>query len=387
MGGNKKDFINICKIVAFGIILYWILNNITMLGNALGTLFNILAPFVGGVALAFIINIPVTILESKTFVKKKKKKRVKEHPKFKRFCYSFISFLVIILVVTGIIFLVIPEIANIITQTISYLPVLLSKIKEIITQLIIEYPEIEGALSSIQHNLENLSTEMIGNLTSLATSFGTSIITSSFGFVTSTISMITKTFIAIIFAFYILMDKEKIFLQLKRMLYAFVKEENADKIFDIAQKSRVAFYNFVTGQFTECIILGTLCAIGMMILQLPYSVVVGALVAITAFIPIVGAFIGGAIGIILLAPVSLVKAAIFLVFFVILQQIENNLIYPRVVGNRVGVPGILVLIAITIGNAVLGALGMIIALPITSVIYSLMCEAIDRRLLDKKIEK
>ena len=385
MNWDKKDFINICKVVAFGIILYWILNNIGMFGNAFGTLCSILAPFIGGAAIAFVINIPMTILEKKVFIKRKKAKKKKNEiqrvSKWKRLICILISFIIIILIIIGVIFLVIPQIINVITQTISYLPELLTNAKNLIKQLIIDYPEIEGALSALQSNLENLSSEMIRGLTS----FGTTLVTSSFGFISSTISMIAKTFIAIIFTFYILMSKEKICYQAKRMIYAFANEKTANKICKIAEISKKAFNNFITGQFTECIILGSLCAIGMLILQLPYSAVVGVLVAITAVIPIVGAFIGGAIGVILLLPISLTKAVIFLVFFVILQQIENNLIYPRVVGNRVGVPGIIVLIAITIGGAIWGAVGMVIALPLTSVLYSLVCEAIDKRLKQKEI--
>ena len=147
--------------------------------------------------------------------------------------------------------------------------------------------------------------------------------------------------------------------------------------------SKNAFYNFVTGQFTECIILGTLCALGMLILRLPYSVTVGTLVAITAFIPIVGAFIGGFIGVILLLPISFTKALVFLIFFIILQQTENNVIYPRVVGNSVGLPGIIVLLAISIGGTLGGAFGMIISLPVTSVIYVLLQASTNRRLNDK----
>lgn len=389
MDWNKKEFMNVCKIVAFGIILYWILNNLSMFWLAIGTLISILAPFIGGAAFAFILNIPMTILEKKVFVKRKKskKKNIREDNKIskgKRLICIFISLLIIILIIAWIIFLVIPEIIDLARQIISYLPELLTDIKEIIRELTIDYPEIEGALSNIQLNLENLNSEMIKELTSFVTSFGTTLITSSFGVITSTISMIVKTFVAIVFAFYILLDKEKIFLQLKRVIYAFASDKTADKICDIAIISKTAFYNFITGQFTECIILGSLCAIGMMILQLPYSIVVGVLVAITAFIPIVGAFIGGAVGVILLLPISLTKALIFLVFFVILQQIENNLIYPRVVGNRVGVPGILVLIAITIGSALGGILGMVIALPTTSVIYGLVRETMNNRLEQKE---
>ena len=183
------------------------------------------------------------------------------------------------------------------------------------------------------------------------------------------------------------MSKEKLMIQLKRMTYAFFKEETAKKICKISKLSKESFYNFVTGQFIECIILGSLCAIGMAILRIPYAATVGTLVAATAIIPIIGAMIGGVIGAILILPISLNKAILFVIFFIILQQTENNVIYPKVVGSKVGVPGILVLIAVTIGGSLGGAVGMIICLPITSVLYTLLRASTNRRLREKAIEK
>lgn len=360
MNWDKKDIVNVCKIVAFGIILYWLLEHIGMLGNIFGTLCNILSPFIVGAAIAFIINIPMTILESKeiSLVKKKGKKRrsivIKNNiydggkiSKTKRLLSVLLSIIIFIVIIVGIIFLVIPELINVIADIINYLPQLFNNIKDLIQQVISDYPDVAISLTNIQTNLESFNKEIIKELTTI----GTSLVTSSFGVITSTINMILDTVISIIFAIYLLMGKEKIFIRVKKIIYAFCKKELADKIYKIAKLSKVAFYNFITGQFTECIILGTLCAIGMAILRLPYSLTVGILVAVTAFIPIVGAMIGGLIGVILLLPVSLGKAITFLIFFIILQQTENNVIYPRVVGNSVGVPGILVLVAVTIGRS------------------------------------
>lgn len=395
---NKKTMINICKIVAFGIILYWILQNLSMLGGTLKTIVSILTPFIAGAAIAFVINIPMTILEKKVFATRKKKgkrkvannkqetkSKIEEEVKIsksKRALSIIISIIIIVLILVGAIFLVIPELVDVIVQAINYVPKLFEDAKVYIQQLIVEYPQIEGTLLSLLHNIENLSSEIIPKLTSL----GTKLVTSSFGVITSTIGFIFDAVIAIIFAIYILIGKEKIARQLKRIIYAYIEEKKADKICEIATLSKNAFYNFVTGQFTECIILGVLCAIGMLILGLPYSATVGTLVAITAFVPIVGAFVGGLIGIVLLLPVSLTKAIVFLIFFIILQQIEGNVIYPRVVGNSVGLPGIIVLLAISVGKAIGGVLGMIIALPITSVIYALVKTKTNKKLKEKHLE-
>ncbi len=389
MNWDKKNIINICKIVAFGVILYWALENLAMLGGAIGVLFNILSPFIAGAAIAFIVNIPMTIFETKIFInrrRKNKSKKVvekqKKVSKTKRAISITLSIGIIILIIAAAIFLVIPELVDVIAQIINLLPGLITDARDFINQMIIDYPDVEGILRNLQSNLESFNTEIIRELTS----FGTKLVTSSFGLISSTINAIFNAVIAIIFAIYILVGKEKIVFHLKRILYAFCKEKTADKICEIATLSRNAFNNFITGQFTECIILGVLCAIGMLILRIPYAATIGIIVAITAFIPIVGAFIGGIIGVVLLLPISLTKAVIFLIFFIILQQIETNVIYPRVVGSSVGIPGILVLIAISVGGTLGGAIGMVVSLPITSVLYALLLASTSKRLKEKQIE-
>ena len=384
MNWSKKDILNICKIVAFGIILYWALQNLGVIGTAFGALAAILSPFIWGGALAFIINIPMTIFENKVFKSRKKKKaQVEKISKLKRVISIILSIAIIIAILIGVIFLVIPELINVISNLVQlHLPRLFIQVRDLTSQAIIDYPQISDALVNLQSNLENISTELIKELTTL----GTSIVTSSFGVISSAVSGIFKTVIAIIFAFYILMSKEKLIKNIRRMTYAFFEEKKADRICEIASLSRDSFYNFITGQLMECIILGILVAIGMMILRLPYAATIGTVVAITAFIPIVGALIGGVIGAVLILPISLKQAIIFVIFFIILQQTENNIIYPRVVGSRVGVPGILVLLAVSIGGALGGAVGMVICLPITSVLYTLLRASTDRRLKEKGIE-
>ena len=397
MKWDKRDIINVCKVVAFGIILYWALQNLGVLGNAFKTLCAILSPFIAGAAIAFVVNIPMTILENKKIrIVKGKGKRSRSRvviegnnyetagkvSKVKRFFSIIISLIILILIIVGIIFLVIPELINVVTNIINYIPQLLTNIRELIKHVIEDHPQVSDVLYNFQWNLESFSREMIKELTTV----GTGLVTSSFGVITSTIRFVFDLVIAIIFAVYLLMGKEKIILHAKRMTYAFLKKDIADRICKIARLSKSAFYNFVTGQFVECIILGSLCAIGMTILRMPYAVTVGAIVAVTAFIPIVGAMIGGVVGVILLLPISLTKAVVFVIFFTILQQTENNLIYPKVVGNSVGVPGMLVLIAVAIGGAVGGAIGMVVCLPITSVIYTLVRERTKRRLEEKGLE-
>jgi len=379
--------INICKIVAFGILLYWALSHLENIYRVFGVLSDILKPFIFGIAIAFVVNIPMTVFEKKIFKSRRKKKHKKDYnpeqiSKLKRAFCILLSFILIILIIVGIIFLVIPELLNVFSDTISDLPVLFNDIKENITQASNNHPELSDNFSMIQTNLESFNKEILKELTSI----GTAVVASSFGLISSTISWIINMVISIIFSIYILMGKERIFTLLKRITYATFKNEVADNICKLTRLSGESFYNFVTGQFIECLILGTLCIIGMLIFGIPYAATIGALVAVTAFIPLVGALIGGLIGVILLLSVSFKKAIIFLIFFVVLQQIEGNIIYPKVVGTKVGVPGTLVLIAIAIGGSLGGIIGMIICLPITSVLYTLLREFTDRRLKEKNLE-
>lgn len=382
MNWSKKDIVNICKIVAFGVVLYWLLTNISVIGGFFNTIANILKPFIMGIAIAFVINIPMNFFEKKFAKKNKKnKKHIKAEPsKLKRICSILLSLIIIIAVIMVIVYLVVPEVVDVIAEMIAYLPELLTNSKQIISEMAGKHPEVSDMLVTIQANLESINSNLITYLTT----FGTTIVTSSFGVISSTVKGVLNIVIAIIFAVYILLGKEKIFRSMKKIVYAIFNEKLANKIYKIGIISKDSFYNFVTGQFTECLILGILCVIGMIIFKIPYAATVGALVTLTAFIPIVGAFIGGFIGVILLLPIAFEKALTFLIFFIILQQIEGNIIYPKVVGDKVGLPGIIVLFAVTVGSAIGGIIGMIICLPITSVLYTLFNEFVDKR--SKKIE-
>lgn len=230
MKWDKRDIINVCKVVAFGIILYWALQNLGVLGNAFKTLCAILSPFIAGAAIAFVVNIPMTILENKKIrivkVKGKGKKSrsrvvIEDNnyetagkvSKVKRFFSIIISLIILILIIVGIIFLVIPELINVVANIINYIPELLIKIRELIKHVIEDHPQVSDVLYSFQWNLESFSREMIKELTTV----GTGLVTSSFGVITSTIRFVFDLVIAIIFAVYLLMGKEKIVLHAKRM--------------------------------------------------------------------------------------------------------------------------------------------------------------------------
>ena len=196
----------------------------------------------------------------------------------------------------------------------------------------------------------------------------------------SVIGIVINLLIGIVFAIYLLLQKEKILIQTKRILNAYLSNDKVNKITDIAKLSNKVFSNFIGGQLTEAIILGLLCFLGMVILKIPYATIISVIITITALIPMVGALIGTGIGALFILVTQPFKTITFIIFIIILQQIEGNFIYPKVVGKTVGLPGIWVIVAITIGASLWGLIGMIISVPITSIIYSLINNNVNKRL-------
>ena len=328
------------------------------------------------------INIPTKFFERVLKKKKEKKKKTLTVNKGKRFFSILFSFLLIILVLSILTKLVVPELINVIKNFIQYLSGLPAEIKPLFDELVKTYPELGSSLSEAQLDFSNILNSLIAFLQNA----GSGIMGWLTQTVSSTISGIVNLVIGIIFAFYLLMSKEKIAKHMARIVLAYFPEKVANKTLEIAKLSKDAFTNFITGQLKEAFILGVLCYIGMLILGIPYSLTIGLLTMVTALIPIFGAFFGAAVGVILLLAVSPIKALIFLIFIIVLQQIETNLIYPKIVGDSVGLPGVIVLVAITVGGNLWGALGMLVSLPIASVFYVLLKNSVAKRLQEKRLE-
>lgn len=202
---------------------------------------------------------------------------------------------------------------------------------------------------------------------------------------TSIVGSVTTSFIAFVFACYILLQKEKLHVQIKKVLFAYLPEKRVMSILDICSLTYKTFSNFLTGQCVEALILGSMFFVVMGIIRLPYALLVGVLIAFTALIPIFGAFIGCAVGAFLILMVDPWKAVVFVILFLVLQQIEGNLIYPKVVGNSVGLPSIWVLAAVSIGGSLMGVVGMLIFIPLVSVVYTIFRGDVYRRLEKKQI--
>lgn len=275
-----------------------------------------------------------------------------------------------------IIRLIVPELVNIVNLLVDNIPYYIEEITKLIENNANNFSDLNSAIQNMNIDKESVSNEIISQIPK--------ILTSSMSFISSIISGIATFFIAIVFAVYILIDKEKLKEQVRKIVYAYLSKEKADKIVNIGNIASSTFKRFFTVQCLEATILGTLCLIGMLILRIPYALQIGILIGVTALIPIVGAFIGVIIGSVLILSVEPIKVIIFIVFVLILQQVEGNLIYPRVVGSSIGLPGMWVLVAVTVGGSIGGILGMLIGVPIATIIYTLLKNDVNKKLEQKK---
>lgn len=376
---NKENVKKIILIVAVGIVLYWGLQNLSLIGNVLALIFKLIFPFILGLAIAFILNVIVNFLENKVLVSKK---NGEWKSKFKRPISVIISILLLIAIIIFILFLVVPELINTFSIFAQKIPTVANEVKEWLINLTANYPNISEKIQSINFDWEKINDSII----KYAQSGVSTAVSASINFVMATISGIVNFIIGFVFAIYILLQKEKLTKQVKKLIYAYLPAKRAKQLLHTATLTNNTFSNFLTGQLTDAFLLGVLCFIGMLILKIPYALTISVLIGFTALIPIVGALLGAFVGAILIVVSSPVKALVFIVFLIILQQIEGNIIYPKVVGDSVGLSGMWVLIAITIGGNAMGLIGMIISVPIASIVYAIMSERIKIRLRHRKIK-
>ena len=397
---DKENTKQILKIVIIAILILAILLNLEPVWNVCKVFLNILSPFIWGLAIAFILNIFMTLYENKLFKLGKNRKKVKSEykspnhskeikntvngnikkkSKLERGFAIFLSIITIIAIISIILILIIPQFVEVIKNLISQIPSFLENLKVFAIDITDRVPEINNFIQNI-----NIDTEALKNS---IMNLSKDVLNITINQISSLLTNIVNFFIAIIFAVYILANKEDLKLQAKKFIYARLDKEKAEHIVNVCRLARDSFRSFLTGQAKEAVILGSLCAIGMLVLNIPYAGPIGALTALTAFIPIVGAFISGFVGAVLIFAVDPVKALIFIIFIIILQQVEGNLIYPHIVGKNMGLPSIWVLVAITIGGSLFGIMGMIVGLPVVSIIYAIIIENTNRKLQEKNLEK
>lgn len=352
---TEKEMKDKIFLVTYGIILFVLLLNYKWFFELLGIITQILMPFIIGLVIALLLNVLVNILEEKLLKKMNKSKRV----------VSVLLSLLIVLCFLGILMgILIPQIKNagtIFAQNISEYQ-----------ENIYELGEAFG-LSEKELEIFDLENNQIKKeISSLMKKNSSEILDFSMGFASSVISTVCNVFVGIVFAIYILIGKETLIRQMKRLLSCLVSKKVYERVLEIARLSNTTFTNFIKVQCVEAVILGTMCFVGMLLFRLPYAATISVLVGVTALIPVFGAFIGCIIGAFLIFMINPIKALTFIIFFLVLQQIEGNLVYPRVVGGKIGLPSIWVLVAVTVGGALDGVLGMLLGVPCVSVLYSLI---------------
>ena len=389
---NKKNIIKLLFIIGVAIVFYWMLQNLSIFGDIISFIFKLLAPFIIGLCVAFILNIPIRFIEkniikfkNNNYAKKKKKtntKNLKRVSTYTRIITILLSIILIIGILFFVMFLVVPEIINTFDIFKNNFPNMINDIKIWIQDMMHNYPQIVNKINSISIDWNSVYQSMSDTLKDGFTD----ILSSSFSFVASIFTSIVNFVIGFIFAIYILAQKEKLLTQLKKILYAYVKKEKADKICDFCKITNDTFSSFLGSQFLEACILGILCFVGMVIFKFPYALTVSVLVGVTALIPVFGAFIGVAVGAVLILVINPTQAFWFVIYFIILQQIEGNLIYPKVVGNSVGLPAMWVMVAVTIGCTAMGVFGMIIVVPIATVAYKYLRKDVNKNLKSKRID-
>ncbi|MFR2821320.1 MAG: AI-2E family transporter [Thomasclavelia sp.] len=369
MNENKLNYRKILEIVILGIICYWGLNHYEIIFKSAGKFISVIMPFILGFIIAFILNVLMIRVEkvlNKFF-------NVNKFKLIKRVTSISLSILILLGVLLLVVQLVIPEISNAIKLIVASLP----DVFEMLAKLSKGDTGISLQLKSFFNSVDVQA--LVSDLSEFAKIGFTGVLGSTVDILSMFVNGIFNVVVGFVFAIYILMSKETLKRQTRKLLSVCVTPKITNKIIEIAAVSRTTFTNFIIGQTIEAIILGSLCALGMKIFGFPYAPMVGTLVGITAFIPIIGAFVGGGIGAFMIMTVDPMQALLFIIYLIILQQIEGDLIYPRVVGSSVGLPSIWVLFAVTVGGGLWGIVGVLFSVPTLSVIYLLLKEYVNNR--------
>ena len=378
---SKLSMKKIRELIIFTVLLVVALWKFEVVIDVLKTIWGIIFPFVLGGAIAFVINVPMSFLEKKIFGK------IKEGNKAGEKLARPISLLLTIILAVGVIILVMFGVIPQLTRTIASLMMSIANF----------IPQMQDWIREFSHNNQDIM-KLVNQVQfnpDQAIKWGISILGNGAGNMMNTtmsavgsiVSGFATFFIAFSFACYILFQKEKLHVQIRKVFFAFISKQKAEAFLKICSLTYQTFANFLTGQCVEAVILGSMFVVTLSILKMPYALLIGTLIAFTALIPIFGAFIGCAVGCFLIFMISPKQAILFIIVFLILQQIEGNLIYPHVVGGSVGLPSIWVLAAVTIGGNLMGIVGMLVFIPIVSVIYTIFREFVYMRLKKQHIKQ
>lgn len=371
---NRKNMRQLMLLIVFALLLSWGINNPSQVGGILSGLIGLISPFLLGCCFAFVINIllrPMEALWNRLWGKRKSPLSKKLR---RPVCLAF-SVILLLGLLSTVFLVLIPQLKETFASIYEMIPQSVEKLDKWWHELSVFLAQFSTILPEPDINTE----ELIKKLTNLFTKAGGAIANKTLLITSSIFRVFFNLILALIFSFYILGQKESLGRGCRQLIHALINPARADRFLGVMTIVNRSFTNYVTGQVTEAFILGFLCWLGMLILGFPYATVISVVVGFSALIPIFGAWVGAIIGAFLIVFVAPIKALWFIIFLVILQQLEGNLIYPRVVGKSVGLPGIWVLAAVTVGGGAFGILGMLLGVPVFAVVYTLTKEFVHLR--------
>ena len=378
---SKMSIKKIRELIVFTALLVVALWKFDVVLGVLKTIWDIIFPFVLGGAIAFLTNVPMSFLEKKIFENVKKKNKIVR--KLKRPISLILTIVLVVGVIALVMFGVIPQLTRTMGTLVTSINDFIPQMQSWIGEFFNNNQEIMNLVDQIEFDPDQAikwGISLLGNGAG-------NMMNTTMSAVGSIVSGVATFFIAFSFACYILFQKEKLHIQIRKVFFAFLPRQKADAFLKVCSLTYRTFANFLAGQCLEAVILGSMFVVTLSILRMPYALLIGILIAFTALIPIFGAFIGCAVGSFLIFMVNPQQAILFVIVFLVLQQIEGNLIYPHVVGESVGLPSIWVLAAVTIGGNLMGIVGMLVFIPLLSVLYTIFREFVYLRLKKQNIKQ
>ncbi len=379
---NSKNFKKILLLILFGAVIFTAVQNFGGVLHLVSKVFSLISPIVSALCIAFVLNVLLSALENKVFffLDKSKKKFVRT---LKRPLCLVLTYLLGLGIISLLILVIIPDIIDTIIYITEKIPGFVVQVNEWLQGFLVKFKIDPAELPGTDINWTLVANTMKDWISgSEVKIFGDAV-----NITTSVFAGVFDTLLSLVISVYVLAQKEKIGAFLKRMIDALLPDKATKLIYHISSQSSYTFSKFIGGQCTEALILGTLCFIGMLIFRFPNALIISVLIAVTSLVPIVGATIGVVVGALLIFITSPLKAILFVAFFLILQQVEGNLIYPKVVGKAVGLPGVLVVSAVLLGGNIGGVMGTLVAVPTCAVFYVLLKELIAYCQLKKKNEE
>nr|WP_295278844.1 AI-2E family transporter [uncultured Blautia sp.] len=381
---NKENMKKIRWLIAFAVLLYLGVQNLGVVLKYVKILWGLILPFILGGAMAFVLNVPMAFIERHLFGKAKEKqdKKGKAARRMARPVSLVLAIVLVVLVILIVVLVVAPELGRTLVSVVRRVEEEVPVVQKWLTDTFQSDSEIVKWAETIKIEPQKI----IDSIASVLKNGADNLVSSTIMVTMGLVSMAMNFAIGFVFACYVLLQKEKLGIQVMKASYAILPVKTVEYLRHVCTLASKVFASFITGQCIEAVILGTMFFVSMTIGNFPYAMLIGVLISFTALIPVFGGIIGCWVGFFLILMVSPLKAVTFLALFLILQQIEGNLIYPHVVGNSVGLPAIWVLVAVTLGGNLMGIVGMLIFIPLVSVLYTLFREWVYERLNKKNLK-